>query len=87
MTKLSLKDIEEQVKDIISTTLSIDKDKITPDKRLTEDLAIDSFSFVELAFALEEKAKIDIPDADLIKLKTIQDVISYVYSRLSVDKK
>jgi acyl carrier protein len=87
MTKLSLKDIEEQVKEIISKTLNIDKAKITPDKRLAEDLAIDSFSFVELAFALEEQAKIDIPDADLIKLKTIQDVVSYIHSRLSVDKK
>jgi acyl carrier protein len=86
MANLSLQEIEEQVKDVISKTLNIDKDKITPDKKLAEDLAIDSFGFVELAFALEDQAKIDIPDADLIKLKTIQDVISYIHSRLSTNK-
>lgn len=77
-----LAEIEMQVKEILAKTLNIDKDKITPDKKLREDLGINSFAFVELSFALEDQAEIDIPDEDLANLKTVQDVGFYLYFRL-----
>ena len=77
-----LAEIEMQVKEILSKTLNVDKDKITPDKKLREDLGVDSFVFVELSFALEDQAEIDIPDEDFANLKTVQDVGFYLYFRL-----
>ena len=49
---------------------------------MLEDLGIDSFTFVELAFELEDQAEITILDADLMRLKTVQDVGFYLYFRL-----
>jgi acyl carrier protein len=37
---------------------------------------------VELMMALEEKYNLEIPDADAEKIKTVQDVVSYIESRL-----
>jgi len=82
---MSLKDpkeVEIKIKTILSKALSIDAEKISPEQRLVEDLGIDSFMSVELVFELEDQAGISIPDKDFMNLKTVQDVISYIQSRL-----
>ena len=48
-------EVEAMVKDILAKQLSMDAQKIAPDLRLVEDLGLDSFGSVEVAFELEEK--------------------------------
>lgn len=76
-------EIEAKVKEILAKDLGTDIEKISNEKKLVEDLGMDSFASVELMFALEDKMGIEIPDEDALNLKTVEDVIVCVLSRLS----
>ncbi len=52
--------IEQIIKEILVQQLNIAIDRITLESRLMEDLGLDSFGSVELAFALEEKFELKI---------------------------
>lgn len=67
---------------IVSEQLGVSGEIITPQASFMEDLGADSLDVVELMMALEEKYNLEIPDVDAEKIKTIQDVISYIESHL-----
>ena len=46
-----------------------------------EDLGIDSFGSVEVAFELEERFNIKIPDAALYEAKTVKNIVDYIASQ------
>jgi len=73
------KEIEEKVKEILSEELGIKKEAITPEKRLIEDLGMDSFKAIEVVFALREKFEIDIPQEKMVKIHTAEDIIKYIW--------
>ena len=64
----------EQVRD----TLSCDRDEVTPETNLFEDLNADSLDAVELNMALEDKLHVSIPDEELANMKTVGDLTAYV---------
>ena len=47
----------------------------------TDDLGADSLDTVELVMAFEELFGIEIPEADVERIRTVQDAIEYVQSR------
>ena len=51
------------------------------DTRLVEDLGLDSFGSVEIAFELEEKFDLKIPDAALYEAKTVKNIVDYIASQ------
>jgi acyl carrier protein len=67
---------------VISERLDVTMDSVTPQASFLDDLGADSLDVVELMMALEEKYNLEIPDADAEKIKTVQDVVSYIESRL-----
>ncbi len=73
--------IEEKVSKIIVDQLEVPKDKVVPAASFTEDLKADSLAIVELVLALEESFKIEIPDEDTEKIKTVGDAINYIKAR------
>jgi len=73
--------IETTVKEIIAKQLTMDVAKINMESRLVEDLGIDSFGSVEIAFELEEKFDLKIPDAALYEAKTVQHIVDYIASQ------
>jgi acyl carrier protein len=75
-------DIKSQVIDILSSELGVEKDKIKPESKIAEDLGADSLDTVELVQVFEEKFKIDIPNEDVPKMRTVDEVISYINSRI-----
>lgn len=85
MAKIDRIEIETKVKEAISKTLGIKKENITPDKRLVEDLGMDSFASIELLFELEDKIGIEVPEADAPNLRTVENIISYITFRFSKD--
>jgi acyl carrier protein len=62
-----------------------DVSEITADTRLSEDLEADSLDLVELAMALEEELKLEIPDEQLEGIRTVGDAVEYVAERLGGD--
>ena len=71
-------EIEAMVKEALAKQLTMDVSKINLESRLIEDLGIDSFGSVEVAFELEEKFNIKIPDAALYEAKTVKNIVDYI---------
>ena len=67
-------DIINLIKDM---GLLIDTEKLVSDKPLAEQ-GIDSLDMINIFFKLEENFKIKIPEEDIEKLKTIDDIVEYV---------
>ena len=70
--------IHPKVKDIIVEQLGVDPEKVKPEASFIDDLGADSLDIVELVMAMEEEFDLEIPDEDAEKLKTVQDVASYL---------
>lgn len=70
--------VEEQVKKIIVEQLSVEASQVTPEARFVEDLGADSLDNVELVMALEEEFKVEVPDEEAEKLRTVGDVYKYI---------
>ena len=60
--------------------------KIKAVSTLVEELGLDSFGSVEVAFELEEKFSLKIPDEALYKAKTVKDIVDYVAEQTSSKK-
>lgn len=70
-----------KVRDIIAEVLKLspnDKEKITPTTRFLEDLKVDSLSALQISVVLEREFEVEVPDRDIDKLLTVQDVVEYV---------
>jgi len=75
-------DVQEKIIEIISSQLSVPKEKVVPQASFTDDLGADSLDLVELVMAMEEEFGMEIADEDAEKLQTVQDTIDYVKQHL-----
>jgi len=73
--------IETTVREIIAKQLTMDVTKVLLESRLVEDLGVDSFGSVEIAFELEEKFDLKIPDSALYEAKTVKNIVDYIISQ------
>jgi len=58
--------------------LGLDPEKVKAEASFIDDLGADSLDIVELVMAMEEEFDLEIPDEDAEKLKTVNDVQSYL---------
>jgi len=70
--------VEDRVKKIIVEQLEVSPDRVKPEASFSDDLKADSLAVVELVLALEETFKLEIPDEDTEKIKTVGDAINYI---------
>ena len=68
----------DKVRDIVVDQLGVEADEVNIDSTLIDDLGADSLDNVELIMAFEEEFGIEIPDEAAEKIKTVQDVVSYI---------
>ncbi len=69
---------ESRIIDIIANQLGVDKDMVTSQANIVDDLGADSLDVVELVMALEEAFDMEIPDEDAEKIRTVKDVFDYL---------
>lgn len=74
--------MKEEVINIISSTLEIDKKSINENTNLIADLDVESLDLVNLVVAFEEKYGMEIPDQDIKNLQTVSDIINYLESHV-----
>ena len=72
----------DDVRDVIVQTVGCEAAAVTPEARLNEDLGADSLAAMELIMALEEKLDIEIDDAELDQFKTVNDLVSYLETKV-----
>ena len=68
----------EKVKAITVEQLSVAPDDVKMESTFIDDLGADSLDIVELIMAFEEEFNIEIPDEAAEKIKTVQDVVTYI---------
>ena len=75
----SKQDIFEKVARITAGKLKVEVARINKDSTL-QDLGADSLDLVEIIMQLEEQFGIEIDDEKAEKLKSMNDVVEYVYT-------
>ena len=68
----------EKVVEIVVDQLSVDPDDVAIESTFIDDLGADSLDIVELIMAFEEEFGIEIPDRAAEKIKTVQDVVTFI---------
>ena len=71
----------ETIKNVICEFIDIDPDDITPESNLRTDIGLNSLDCVSLAQELENEYDIEIPNTDLSKFKTVNDVIKFLETK------
>jgi acyl carrier protein len=70
-------DALKKTTDILFDQLGVDRDLITPEAKLEEDLGADSLDLVEIIMSVEDEFIVDIPDEHAEKLQTVQQLADY----------
>ncbi len=71
----------EKVQEILAETLNVDKEKISLQSTMTDELGADSLDLVEAVMALENEFGTQFPENDIKELKTVGDVVNYIDQR------
>ncbi|MBR3494883.1 MAG: acyl carrier protein [Clostridia bacterium] len=70
----------ETVAGMIANQLKVDAASIKPETRLVEDLKADSANIMIMIMNLEDQFGIVVEDDQIMKMKTVADVVSYIES-------
>ena len=74
--------IFEKIKKIISSKTGINKDTITLESAITDDLTLDSIEILEILSEIEDEFSIEVEEDAYDSIKTVQDLVSYVENAL-----
>jgi len=70
--------LAEQIRKLVAEQLGVDRNQVTAQASILDDLGADSLDVVVLVMAIEESFDIEIPDEAIEAMRTIGDVESYV---------
>ncbi len=73
----------ERVKKVIAKELSVEVEELNIQASFTDDLGIDSLEIFEIVMSLEEEFDIEIPNEDIENIKNVQDISSYIESKVN----
>ena len=68
--------------EIFEEFVGVEPSDVRPEASLMDDLMVDSLTMVEIIVSAQDRFDVEIPDKDLKRLRTVQDVISYVQGAL-----
>ncbi len=81
---MTSEEIFKTMQDLIAEQIAVNADDMTMNSSFEDDLSADSVDLVELVMAMEEEFEIDeIPEEDLLTLKTVGDCVRYLTATLS----
>lgn len=72
------KDKRSIVLDVVEDATGIEREELEGSKRLGDDLNIDSLSLMDIAVRLEEEFGVEVPDEDINRVKTIDELVGLV---------
>ncbi|MBQ6565144.1 MAG: acyl carrier protein [Clostridiales bacterium] len=70
----------DTVVEMISKQLKVDPSTITRESRLIDDLKADSANVMVMIMDLEDQFGITVEDDQIMKMKTVGDVVDYIES-------
>lgn len=69
------KNVDKEIISIISEVSGFDKEEITLDTNLVNDLEVDSIRSIEIVVAIEKKFKISVRDEDIPNITTPRQIV------------
>lgn len=70
--------IFEKVAAILAEQLDAEEESITLETSLVDDLGADSLDVVDLVMTLEDEFDMEIPDEDVVDVRTVGDIVKYL---------
>ena len=70
--------MRDKILGIISKSLDISVNYLTPEVIFADDLGVDSLELMELAVELEDSLKIEIPAEAMETIKTVGDLLEFL---------
>ena len=71
----------EQLQELIAEGLGVDKEQVTLEADLAQDLGADSLDAVELIMAIEDEFDITIDDETAQSFKTVKEIVEFIESK------
>lgn len=69
--------MEKKIIKIIADIAEVPEESINLNTNLVTDLELESLDFVTLIATFEEEYRMEIPDKDLKKIQTVNDIVEY----------
>jgi acyl carrier protein len=76
-----------KVVQLITEKLEVDQNDLAYNASFADDLGVDSLDVFELIMTVEKEFKINIPEEDADKLKTVGALIDYIDEKLDNEKR
>lgn len=70
------------IEQILQVAPDISEDEIIADKNIQRSLEIDSFDFLKILTALNEKLGVEVPESDYSKVDTLNNMTEYFFKEL-----
>lgn len=70
----------EKVCKMLGEQLGISPEEIRPEQEVVKDLGADSLDVLELMMSLEDEYGVTLPEGEVEKVKTVQDVVDLMNS-------
>lgn len=70
--------IKDKVIKLIADQAGKPESKINGDTNLQNDLELDSLDIMDLLLVMEEEFEMQIPDEELSKIQTVNDIVTYI---------
>jgi acyl carrier protein len=72
-----MEDVEAKVKEVLLEILDIQPEEIVPTARFADDLRATSIDLVEIVAVLQNTLDVDIDEAQVARLRTVQDAMDF----------
>jgi acyl carrier protein len=63
-----------RVQDILMEQLAVQRDQVTPEAAIVEDLGADSLDMAEIGMTVEETFNLTMPEAAMESIRTVEDL-------------
>jgi acyl carrier protein len=78
-----MEDVEAKVKEVLLEILDITGEEIVPAARFVEDLQATSIDLVEIVAVLQNTFEVDIEEAQVARLRTVQDAVDFFQAAIA----
>lgn len=74
----------DEIKEIITTELALDKEGVVPEAHLQDDLGADSLGLLNLAEAIDARYGINLQGDDLVDVANVGELVKLVESKIAL---
>jgi acyl carrier protein len=81
-----MEDVEAKVTKVLLEILDIQPEEIVPTARFVDDLQATSIDLVEIVAALQNTFDVDIDEAQVARLRTVQDAVDFFQAAIAAKR-